>query len=408
MTDSIPPDDTDDVAGAGTAAPPETDVTRVEVDGREIILVGTAHISQESVETVQRVIEYEAPDTVCVELDSERLKTLTEEQNWEELDLIEVIKNRQLTFLMARLALMAFQKRMGSYTGVKPGAEMRAAVEQCRDQSAKLELVDRNVRATLLRAWRLTPFWRRTFVAVSLLAGIFDSGELDEEDLAELRQSPNITQILDELGEALPSVKTVLVDERDLYMAHKIRNAPGERIVAIVGAAHVPGLLRHLAGPDTPEAADAVEYIPPRSRVSRFLPWLIPAIVIAVFVFGFFFADPQEFQTAAIAWVLANGTFSAIGAIAALAHPLTIIAAFIAAPITSLNPTIGAGMVCAFVQTIFCAPRVLDMESIGEDITEWKGWWKNRLSRIFVVFFFTAMGSTIGTFVAFGWLKNLV
>lgn len=406
MTDSTPPTDAEELLGDDP--PPETDVTRIEVDGREILLIGTAHISQESVDTVQRVIEVEQPDTVCVELDDERLKTLTEDQSWEDLDLIEVIKNRQLTFLMARLALMAFQKRMGSYTGVKPGAEMSAAVDQARAQGARLELVDRNVRTTLLRAWRMTPFWRRTFVALSLAAGIFDSGEIDEEDLAELRKSPNITEILDELGEALPSVKGVLVDERDLYMAHRIRNAPGEHIVAVVGAAHVPGLLRHLKRPDAPEAAEAVEFVPPRSRLSRVLPWLIPAIVIGLFVIGFFRADPQEFQSAAIAWVLANGTFSSIGAIASLAHPLTILAAFVAAPLTSLNPTIGAGMVCAFVQTIFCAPRVHDMESVGDDIAQWKGWWKNRLSRIFVVFFFTSLGSTLGTFVAFGWLKNLV
>lgn len=406
MTESTPSDDIDPLVDE--AIDPETDVTRLEVDGREILLIGTAHISQESVETVQRVIEAEQPDTVCVELDADRLRSLTEGQNWEDLDLIAVIKKRQLTFLMARLALMAFQKRMGSYTGVKPGAEMSAAVEQAQAQGAHLELVDRNVRATLLRAWRLTPFWRRAFVAVSLLAGVFDSGQVGEEDLAELRKAPNITEILDELGEALPSVKGVLVDERDLYMAHHIRNAPGKRIVAVVGAAHVPGLIRHLEGPDTPEAASAVEYVPPRSHLSRALPWLIPAIVISLFILGFFRADPEVFQSAAIAWVLANGTFSAIGAIAALAHPFTIIAAFFAAPLTSLNPTIGAGMVCAFVQTISCAPRVRDMESVGDDIAEWRGWWKNRLSRIFVVFFLTSLGSTIGTFVAFGWLKNLL
>lgn len=386
----------------------EADLTRLEVDGKEILLVGTAHISQESVDTVRRIIEREQPDTVCVELDKERVKALTESQSWEELDLIEVIKKGQLTFLMARLALMAFQKRMGNYTGVKPGTEMKVALEVAEAQGAEVALVDRNVRATLLRAWRLTPFWRRTYLALSLLAGVFDTGTVDEEDLAELRKAPNITEVLDELGEALPSVKSVLVDERDLYMAHKIRNAPGQRLVAVVGAAHVPGLLRHLEKPDTPEAAVAVEHIPPRSSISKILPWLLPAIVVSLFVIGFFRADPEEFRSAAIAWVLANGTLSSIGAMIAMAHPLTIIAAFLAAPLTSLNPTIGAGMVCAFVQTIFCPPRVSDLESVGDDIAEWKGWWKNRLSRIFVVFVLTSLGSTIGTFVAFGWLKNLI
>ncbi|TXD33410.1 TraB/GumN family protein [Lujinxingia vulgaris] len=393
---------------AGDAAPHEADITRLTVDGKSITLIGTAHISQESVETVRRILSAEKPETVCVELDSERFKALTEEQNFQDLNLREVIRKGQLTFLMARLALMAFQRRMGSYTGVKPGAEMAAAIELADELGLEVELVDRNVRTTLLRAWRKTSFWRRSAVAMSLLAGVFDRNEMGEEELAELRQSHNIGAILDELGEAMPSVKTVLVDERDLFMAHHIRNAPGQNIAAVVGAAHVPGLVRRLKAADTPEEARQVDEVPPRSTFSKLLPWLIPAIVIAVFVLGFFRADPGEFQNAAIAWVLANGSLSALGTLVALGHPLTIIAAFIAAPITSLNPTIGAGMVTAFVQTFVAPPKVRDLENIGDDIAEWRGWWSNRLARIFLVFFLSSLGSSLGTFVAFGWLKNLV
>ncbi|RVU40699.1 TraB/GumN family protein [Lujinxingia sediminis] len=390
------------------AAPHEADITRLTVDGKSITLIGTAHISQESVETVRRILSAEKPETVCVELDSERFKALTEEQNFQDLNLREVIRKGQLTFLMARLALMAFQRRMGSYTGVKPGAEMAAAIELADELGLEVELVDRNVRTTLLRAWRKTSFWRRSAVAMSLLAGVFDRNEMGEEELAELRQSHNIGAILDELGEAMPSVKTVLVDERDLFMAHHIRNAPGQTIAAVVGAAHVPGLVRRLNATDTPEEAREVDVVPPRSTFSRMLPWLVPAIVIAVFILGFFRADPGEFQNAAIAWVLANGSLSALGTLVALGHPLTIIAAFIAAPITSLNPTIGAGMVTAFVQTFVAPPKVRDLENIGDDIADWRGWWSNRLARIFLVFFLSSLGSSLGTFVAFGWLKNLV
>lgn len=386
----------------------EEDVTILEVDGREIFLIGTAHISQESVETVRRIIAHVEPDTVCVELDEERYRAMTEEQNWEDLDLFDIIKKGQLTFLMARLALSAFQTRMGGYTGVKPGSELAAAIDEAKERDMHLELVDRNVRTTLLRAWRLTPFWRRSTVAASVIAGLFDRKEVDEETLAELRESHNITAVLSEMGEVLPTVKTVLVDERDLFMAHKIRNSPGKRIVAVVGAAHVPGLLRHLDQPDDPERAAQVDIIPPKSALSRALPWLIPLAVITVFTVGFFFADPQDFQNAALAWILANGLLAALGGILALAHPLTILAAFIAAPITSLNPTIGAGMVTAAVQTYFAAPTVRDMESIGDDIGTWRGWWKNRLARIFLVFILTSLGSSIGTFVAFGWMKNLL
>jgi pheromone shutdown-related protein TraB len=386
----------------------EADVTRLHLHGKEFILVGTAHISQESVRTVERVIEQERPDVVCVELDQERFTALMEEQRWEELDLIEVIKQKQLLFLMARLALGAFQKRMGGYTGVKPGAEMAAAIEVANANDARVVLCDRNVRITLLRAWRLTPFWRRTAVVASLFTGVFEKREISEEELAHLRQSQNISAVLDELGEALPSVKTVLVDERDVFMAHQLQIAPGNKIVAVVGAAHVPGIIRHLQELVDEQEVEKVNQIPTRSTWSRFLPWLIPLVVLTIFTLGFFYGDREQFQTAAIAWILVNGGLSALGALIALAHPLTIVVAFIAAPLTSLNPTIGAGMVTALAQTFVCAPKVRDMERVGDDIGELKGWWTNRLARIFLVFLLSSFGSAIGTFVAFKWLVELV
>ncbi len=405
MDEPVPAEQPDELP---EEALPEADVTRLEIDGKEILLIGTAHISQESVNTVRRVIAAENPDTVCVELDEGRFRSLNEEERFEDLDLLDVIKKRQLTFLMARLALMSFQKRMGSFTGVKPGAEMIAAVEEAEAQNLRLELVDRDVRTTLLRAWRMTPWWRRAAVAVSLLGGMFEKTEISEEQLAELRQTDQISVMLDEMGEYLPSVKKVLVDERDLYMAHKIRTSPGQRITAIVGAAHVPGLIRYLQQPDIPEAAEAVDVIPPKSLVSRGIPWAVPFVVLGLFILGFFRADPEQLQTAALAWVLANGTLSALGAMAALAHPFTIGAAFLAAPLTSLNPTIGAGFVTAFVQTVVVPPRVSDMESVGDDVAHLKGLWQNRLARIFLVFLFCSVGSTIGTFVALPWLLELL
>lgn len=398
------PDDHPDRYGAEE----EADVTRLNIGGKEILLIGTAHISQESVVTVQRVIEHEKPDVVCVELDQERYTAMVEEQRWEDLDLIQVIKNKQLMFLMARLALGSFQKRMGGYTGVKPGAEMGAAIEIAKAQNAQVSLIDRNVRVTLLRAWRLTPFWRRTAVIASLFGGVFERREISEEELANLRQAQNISAVLDELGQALPSVKTVLVDERDVFMAHQLQTVPGNKIVAVVGAAHVPGIIRHIHEPIEEATVAAVNEIPERSTLSKMLPWLIPLIVLSIFTIGFIYGDRDQFQTAAIAWVLVNGSLSALGALIALGHPLTIVVAFVAAPLTSLNPTIGAGMVTALAQTFFCAPKVRDMENVGEDIGHWKGWWKNRLARIFLVFFLSSFGSAIGTFVAFKWLVELV
>jgi pheromone shutdown-related protein TraB len=386
----------------------ERDIARLTLGDTELVLIGTAHISQESVDVVTRVIEQESPDVVAIELDDERFKTLQEETSWEDLDLLEVIKQRQLSFLLARLALTAFQKRMGGYTGVKPGAEMSAAIDVAHEHGMDVELIDRNVKTTLLRAWRTTPWWRRAELAMMLTLGIFQKGEISEEELSELRESQNISTILDQLGEALPEVKGVLVDERDVFMAHKLQQIRADKVVAVVGAAHMPGILRYLREDIAPQTIENVTHVPPKHGLSKVLPWILPAVVIGLFVWGFFNAETEQIQTAALAWVLANGLFSAAGTIVALGNPLTVLAAFIAAPLTSLNPTIGAGMVTALVQTVVSAPKVRDFQTVGDDIASWSGWWKNKVGRVLLVFVFSSLGSTIGTFVAFGWLKDLL
>ena len=385
------------------------DITRIDIDGKELILIGTAHISKRSVEIVRDTIEQEKPDSVAVELDQQRYDALVNEANWESLDLIQIIKRKQTTFLVARLALTAFQKRMGSHTGVKPGAEMVEAIEIAKTVGADLVLADRDIRTTLIRSWRRTPFFKRASVAALLLMGMFEKNEVSEEDLEDLRESHNIAEVLDELGDFLPAVKGVLVDERDVFMAHELRNAPGKKVVAVVGAAHKAGILRHLAGrPTDPKELEEITTLPPKSVLSKMIPWLLPLIVVGIFIAGFVFGDnPEALKTAAIAWFLVNGTFGALGALLALAHPLTIVATFIAAPFTSLNPTIGAGMVAGLVQTMIASPKVRDIEFVGDDITHWTGWWKNRLSRVLLVFVFSNLGSTIGTFTSFHWLKDV-
>ena len=383
--------------------------TRLKIDAKEIILVGTAHISQESVDTVIETIEEIAPDAVCVELDEQRYHSLINKKGWESLNIKELIKKKQLPFLLANLALSSYQKRMGLQTGVKPGAELAAAAQTAEEKGMEVELVDRNIRTTLLRVWRQTGLWNKLKVMASLFASLFEKQELDEAELAKLRQSDTLSSMLDEMGKLLPSVKRILVDERDTYMAYHIRNAPGERILAVVGAAHLPGIERLLQGPEIdPEHINDISRIPPKTRFSKLVPWLIPALVAALFIGGFFFGDRDQLASAATAWVLANGLFSALGALIALAHPITILTAFVAAPLTSLNPTIGAGFVTGLVQSLVSPPTVRDMEHVGEDLVKIKGWWSNRLARILLVFLFSSLGSALGTFLALGWLQSIL
>jgi len=386
---------------------PSTDYTRIQLEGKEIILVGTAHISQDSVDTVIRTIEDLQPDTVCVELDAQRYQTLVNQKGWESLNLKDVIRKGQMPFLLANLALSSYQKRMGLQTGVKPGAELAAAAQTAVEKGLGMEFVDRNIRTTLLRVWRKTGLWNKMKVIAVMFGSLFEKQELGEEDLAKLREEDTLSVMLQEMGDLLPSVKQILVDERDTYMAYHIKNAPGSRIVAVIGAAHQPGIERQLQQEISADVIGEINTIPEKSMVSRFIPWLIPGIVIALFVGGFFFGDREQFADAAIAWILANGVLSALGALLAWAHPITVISAFFAAPLTSLNPTIGAGFVTGLVQAFVAAPTVRDMEMVGDDLVTMRGWWRNRLARVMLVFLFSSIGSAAGTFIALGWLKDM-
>lgn len=381
---------------------------RIDLPGKALHLLGTAHISQASVDSVRRAVADLAPDCVCVELDADRLAALRDPERWKGLDLFKTLRQGKGSLLLANLALASFQKRLGLQTGVKPGAELLVAVEEAEARGTRVELVDRSVRTTLLRAWRQTGFWKKIQLLGSLLASAFENPEIGEEELARLRHQDTLSVLLAEVGEALPAAKATLIDERDRYMADRLRRAPGAVVLAVVGAAHVPGIAAELrASPPRPDAA-GLDSVPPRSRVSRAIPWVVPAVVLGLFAAGFAAGDYSKLAQAAWAWVLANGSLSALGALAALGHPLAIAAAFVAAPITSLNPTVGAGMVAGAVQAWAGRPRVGDLESLLDDLTHWKGWWTNRVARVLLVFFFSNLGSSLGTFVAFGWLKNLV
>jgi pheromone shutdown-related protein TraB len=384
-------------------------IRRLTLDGREIILVGTAHVSQTSVELVRTVIAEENPDTVCVELDHQRHKALRNPRHWETLNLIEVIRQGQAPFLCANLALSAYQKRMGLHTGVRPGAELAAAAEEAEQRNLAVRLIDREIRTTLLRAWRTAGFWKKMSLMATLLAGMFEKQTFDEEELARLRESDTLTVLLDELAQVLPTVKVILVDERDLYMANEIRHSPGQRIVAVVGAAHLPGISARLAAPSPPpEVIAELSVIPAPGKFGKVMQWLVPALVIGVFIIGLFAGDMSKLTSAAIAWILATGGLSALATAFALGHPLTILSAFVAAPITTLHPAIGVGFVTGLVQAFLVAPTVKDMEHVGEEIVTVRGWWRNRMTRVLLVFFLSNLGAALGVLLAFKWLKDLV
>lgn len=383
------------------------DVHSVTVGDREVLLVGTAHISRESADLVRAVIERERPDAVCIELDPQRFSALSQKRRFDSLDLKQVIRSRQLAALMANLLLASYQKRLGGKLGVTPGTELLEAARTAERMNIPIALCDRDVRVTLRRAWSALSLWKKARLFSEFLASAFEGTELDEAELRRLRERDVLSELMEDLGRAMPELKRVLIDERDAYLAHRILETEGRRVVAVVGAGHVAGMRRAL---QEEQAVDlhALDTVPPTSKTLRWFGWGIPGLVVAGLVWIGITQGVREAGDNLAFWIFVNGVPSTIGAAAALAHPITIVAAFFVAPLTSLTPVIGAGTVLAFVQSWVQPPLVSEFESFSDDLAAPRTWWRSRLLRVLLVFVLTTVGSLIGTYVGgFEILSNI-
>ena len=376
--------------------PPEVQV--VHLADREIVLVGTAHVSQESADLVRRVIEAEKPDCVCVELDEKRYEALSQKNRWDTMDLKQLIKNKQLSTLLVNLILASYQKKLGAQLGVIPGAELLEATKVASELDISVSLCDREVRITLRRAWAKTSIWKKSYLLASLFASLFDTTELTEEKMTELKKNDVLSELLGELGESMPELKGVIIDERDTYLSEKIKASAGDKLVAVIGAGHLEGTKKALLT-DRSSVMTEIETIPPVSPAWKILGWSIPAVIIASIAFIAWTKGGAVAGENIQYWILANGIPSAVGALIALAHPLTIFGAFAAAPLTSLTPVIGAGYVTAFIQVMVMPPVVKEFETVLEDMSTVKGWWNNKLLKVLMAFLLPGFGSMIGTWV---------
>ncbi|TVQ28419.1 MAG: TraB/GumN family protein [Spirochaetaceae bacterium] len=380
-----------------------SNVTRLTLGEREFIIVGTAHVSRDSVDEVVRAIEDEKPDRVCVEIDQARHRSLVEKRTWESLDIFRVIKERKGFLLLGNLVLSSFQKRMGAELGVTPGEEMLAAINEAERLGIPTSFVDREIHTTLRRAWRKSGFWGKNKMLAALLSSVLSNETVPAEEIEALKESGALEGMMGELAAYLPSAKSVLIDERDQYLAARSYEAEGSRVLMVVGAGHVPGIVSWLGriheGVEHPDL-DALTIVPPPSFISRALPWIIPALVLSLIVWGFIRSGWDGGMQTLLRWFLVNGTLSGIGAIVALAHPLNIIVSFLAAPFTSMNPTIGVGFVSGLLEAVLRKPRVIDFENLQDDITSLRGFYRNRITRVLLVFLFTTIGSAAGTFIA--------
>ena len=375
----------------------EGNIHRLTYQDKDVILVGTAHISRESTELVKRAIEEERPDTVCVELCQSRYESLTQRKAWQDTDLIKVIKEKKAFLLLSNLMLASFQKKIGKRLGIKPGQEILQALEAAEAVGAGIHLADREIRITLARTWRLMGLWTKVKLFAGFLSSVGDLEELKEEDIEKLKERDVLEALLAEIGESLPEVRRILIDERDQYLAYKIRTAPGKNIVAVVGAGHVPGIQQCW---DKQVDIESLEQMPPKGKLLSFLKWIVPALICGLIILGFFTAGKVAAAHMIKWWFVANASLAGLGAVLALGHPLTVLSAVLASPLTSLNPMIAAGWVAGVVEALLGKPKVKDFENLPEDIASLKGFWRNKITRVLMVVVFTNIGSALGTFVA--------
>ncbi|MBP5405871.1 TraB/GumN family protein [bacterium] len=387
---------------------PKTNLNKVTFDdGKVLYLIGTAHVSGDSVKFVEECINEFEPDTVAVELDKNRMDVLKNRKKYEETDIIDIFRKKKVLFFTVQLIMSGYQKKIAEKTGSAPGSEFKKAIELAEEKDLKLVNADRDISVTLRRTINAMTFKEKVKFFTGMLFG--DDKDVDEKAIEELKKGDMLMQIIGEMQDEFPSLKRTILDERDRYLAANIAQNLGEKTVAVVGAAHVPGILRRLQDekPEEDQLED-INFVPKGSKVTKIVPWIIPILIIGMFVYGFFNGNTPDTLSAAIWWVVINGTLSALGCALALGHPLTILTGFVAAPITSLNPTIGAGIVTGFAQLYLVRPRVIDLENISQDTTHLKGWWRNKLSRTLLVSLFSSIGSAIGTFVALPFLMKLL
>jgi pheromone shutdown-related protein TraB len=381
-------------------APLPQRVTHVKVDDKDVYLVGTAHISKESVEDVHTTIEQVRPDAICVELCKARHQAMTQADNWRKMDIFKIIRQKKAVFLLAQLIMSSFYRRLGEKLGVQPGAEMLEGIHMAEQTGATLVLADRDIEITLKRVWGYLGFWSKLKLALQLVVSTLFTEKIDTDMIEQLKKQDQLEAIMAEFAERFPEIKRRLIDERDTYLAQKIRTAPGQTIVAVIGAGHIEGI-RGQIHQDQP--LDELMKLPPKSIWPAIFGWGIPLLIVALIAYGFTKGTAHGFQNIYI-WVLVTGSLAGVGAAMAFAHPLTILSAFVAAPITTLHPLLAAGWIAGIVQAFVKRPTVRDLEDLPEAIATVKGFWTNPVTRILLIIVLSNIGASIGVFIAGPWI----
>ncbi|HVK83186.1 MAG TPA: TraB/GumN family protein [Kofleriaceae bacterium] len=389
-----------------TALPPS--VTEVVHGDTTYYLVGTAHVSQRSVDEVKAVIEQVNPDVVAVELCKARHDALTKDSAFRELDVFKVVREGKTLYLLAHLALSSYQRKIGASLGVKPGAELLAAVTAANAKGIPVELIDRDINVTLKRTWANLGLWKRSTLLASLMVGWEDDNKgkpVDEKAIEDLKEPKALSEMLAQLGEAVPEVKQPLIDERDSYLASKLNDVTGKRVVAVVGAAHVPGMTPKIG---TPIDRAPLDKLPPPSKLWTAIKWLVPLLFIAALVYGWRWSDSSSFAELMLAWILPTSVGAAGLTLLAGGSPFSVLSALVVAPIAAIHPLLGTGMIVGVVEAWRRKPSVADCERLPDDIQTLKGFWRNPVTRILLIAVASGLGTAVGFWVGVGWVASLL
>lgn len=371
-------------------------IVKLNYKDKEIYLVKTAHVSKNSINDVKECIGEVKPDSICIELDEDRYKKISDPEKWSDTDIVKIIKEKKVGFLLVNLILASFQRRMAINMDSNSGGEMLEGIKQAKELNVPLVLADRPIKTTFSRIWNSLGLYEKSKLLVSIIGSIFDDEEISEEDLQALKEADALDAALNEVGKEFPNVKKILVDERDAYLSSKIKNADGKKIVAIIGAAHAGGIERNL---DKDIDINELNVVKKKKGIGTVIKWLIPIAIISIIIYTLW-SNRDAGLSQIKSWILWNGTLSAIGTLLAFGHPLSILTAFVMAPITSLNPLLAAGWFAGLVEAMIRKPKVKDFENLGEDTNTLKGFWKNRVTRILLIVVFANVFSSIGTFIS--------
>ncbi|UWG95832.1 TraB/GumN family protein [Dehalobacter sp. DCM] len=374
----------------------ESNLTRLDYQEKEIILIATAHVSEQSAQLVKKVIAEERPDSVCVELDDDRYNNIQNPKIWENTDIIKIIKAKKVGFLLANLALGAYQKRIAKKLNTAVGGEMLQGIASAKEIGANLVLADRSIQTTFLRIWRKMNLWNKMKLFIGLIFSFEDDTEITDDDLEKLLQADMLESAVAGMREQYPQIGEILISERDQFLAFKIKNAPGKKVVAVLGGAHVPGVKEEIY---KTQDIESISVVPPKKSFSKIAGWIIPLIIVGLIIYAF----AQNFQTGLqqiSAWVLWTGILAALFTALSLGHPLSILTSFVAAPFTTLHPLLACGWFTAITEATINKPTVKDIQNIQTDIFSFRGFFRNRFLKTILVFFMANLGASLGTFIA--------